>query len=91
VPPDVLTFFYIEFNMSAAAGQLGYMLATGASRPGKHASDAKKKTYSSSWKEAKGLLELSYQSHDSWGVLGMGYCFYKGSCEGIDRNITKYE
>jgi hypothetical protein len=84
-----LLFLYeIEFNMSSAAGQLGYMLATGMGKDTDRKKNGDKQSYEDS-SEATDLLRLAYNSHDSWGVLGMGYCYYKGGCDGIDRNITR--
>lgn len=78
--------------MTSAAGQLGYMLATGMGRQSNEVAKkkAKQKPSQDLESEIASLLKVSYDSHDSWGVLGMGYCYFKGGCSGIDRNITRY-
>mmetsp|Transcript_24367 Transcript_24367/g.45352 ORF Transcript_24367/g.45352 Transcript_24367/m.45352 type:complete len:959 (+) Transcript_24367:118-2994(+) len=80
-----------EFNMSSAAGQLGYMLATGMGKQGSEIAKkkAKQKQPQDLESETASLLKVAYDSHDSWGVLGMGYCYFKGGCSGIDRNISR--
>ena len=73
-----------EFKVSMAAGQLGYLLAT-SPKQSKVEADL-----SADHGLIAELLQVSYDNHDSWGILGMGYCLYKGGCGGgIDRNITR--
>ena len=76
----------LGLNSSTAAGHLGYLLATGMTNANISSGEVEVIDRS----KAPEFLQRSYADNDSWGILGMGYCFYSGNCGGgINRNITR--
>ena len=84
----LLTSFVLDFKSSVAAGQLGYMMATTLDRKSPLVDKGIGSVFSDANKVEE-LLQYSYENQDSWGILGMGYCHYKGGCGDIERNFTR--